>query len=113
MSQIPAVRQGDLDLGQLRAFVAVAEHGSVTKASAQLHVAQPTLSRHVQRLERALQAPLFIRERNGVRLTAQGELMLTKARTVITLADDLTNTALFCKECMPPRSSSRRDQREG
>jgi DNA-binding transcriptional LysR family regulator len=83
----------NLNLGLLRAFVAVAAHGGFTKASAQLQVAQPTLSRHVQRLERVLQTRLFARVHQGVRLTAEGKILLAKAKRLLASADDLTATA--------------------
>ena len=41
-----------MDIRQLRAVVAVVDHGGVTRAAEELHVAQPSLSQTVQSLER-------------------------------------------------------------
>jgi LysR family transcriptional regulator, nitrogen assimilation regulatory protein len=50
-----------LELRSLHYFVRIAELGSITCASAHLHVAQPALTRHVQRLEDELDVTLFTR----------------------------------------------------
>ncbi len=48
-------------LQQLEYFVAAVDHGSFSAAAAALHVAQPSLSEQVRRLERRLGVVLFIR----------------------------------------------------
>ena len=50
-----------MELRSLHYFVRIAELGSITRASAHLHVAQPALTRHVQRLEDELDVTLFTR----------------------------------------------------
>src|SRR6185369_14555433 len=65
-----------MELRQLEYFVAVAREGSVTKAARQLYVAQPSLSRQIQKLEEELGAPLFDRSRRGMRLTSIGQTFL-------------------------------------
>ncbi len=72
-----------MDLRQLRYFVAVAAAGGFTRASAELGIAQPTLSLQIQRLEESLGVPLFERLGRGVRLTAAGELLLQHARELL------------------------------
>ena len=62
-----------MDWTQLRALVAVARHGSFSAAAAALKLTQPGVSRQVQKVERELGVPLFIRRRGGVTLTAAGE----------------------------------------
>ena len=57
-----------MDLKRLRTFVAVAEHGTVSKAAAVLNITQPALSRQIGALEYEFGFPLF--ERSGRRLTA-------------------------------------------
>jgi DNA-binding transcriptional LysR family regulator len=57
----------------LRYFVTVAETGNLSRAAAQLHVAQPALSRQVRDLERELGVPLLARHPKGVTPTLAGE----------------------------------------
>ena len=58
-----------MELRSLAYFVRIAELGSITRAAAHLRLAQPALTRHVQRLEEELGVALFTRANRGVRLT--------------------------------------------
>ena len=60
---------------QIRYFAAIADAGSFSAAAAQLHIAQPALSRQIATLERDLGTALFVRRPNGVVLTAAGEVL--------------------------------------
>jgi LysR family transcriptional regulator, nitrogen assimilation regulatory protein len=60
------------DLHQLKIFLKVAEVGSLGKASAQLRIAQPALSRQIKLLEEEAGTPLFTRQWRGMTLTAAG-----------------------------------------
>lgn len=73
----------ELDIRHLRVLVAVAEHGSVTKAAAALGQSQPSLSAQLGRIERHLGMRLFERARTGVVPTARGKTVLAKARLVL------------------------------
>jgi len=73
-----------MDLRHLRAFVAVAEEGAFTKAAMRLHLSQPPLSKQVRQLERELGTTLFARRREGIELTADGMLLLDRARAALT-----------------------------
>ncbi len=64
----------------LQYLLAVAEHGSYTKAAEVLHVSQPTLSQQIKQLEDSLQTLLIDRSGRTVRLTAVGEIYLSHAR---------------------------------
>ncbi len=64
----------------LQYLIAIAEHGSYTRAAEALHVSQPTLSQQIKHLEDSLQAPLLDRTGKGVRLTDAGEVYLFHAR---------------------------------
>jgi DNA-binding transcriptional LysR family regulator len=76
----------DLDPGQLRAFVAVVDHGHFGRAARSLALTQQALSKRVARLEAAL-GPLLERGRGGVTPTAAGERLLPLARQILDLAD--------------------------
>jgi DNA-binding transcriptional LysR family regulator len=73
----------NLTFPRLRAFLAVAEEQSFTRAAARLHVAQQALSTTVRRLERELGVRLFERSTRAVQLTAAGEAMLDSARRAL------------------------------
>ena len=72
-----------MELRSLHYFVRVAELGSITRAAAHLHLAQPALTRHVQRLEEELGVALFTRANRGVRLTEAGEKLLDSAIRIL------------------------------
>ena len=68
-----------MDLLQLRYFQAVARHQHVSRAAAELRVAQPALSRAIARLEAELGVPLFDRRGRRVRLNRFGAMFLARA----------------------------------
>jgi DNA-binding transcriptional LysR family regulator len=70
-----------MELRHLRYFLVVGELLSFTKASAQLRIAQPALSRRIQDLEDEIGVDLLKRSPRGVTLTAEGKLFLEKTRT--------------------------------
>jgi len=72
-----------MDLRQLRYFLAVVEHGSITRASRHLAVAQPALSLHVRAMEEALGTRLLDRSHTGVTATEAGALLALRARTLL------------------------------
>jgi Transcriptional regulator len=76
------------DLHRLRIFVAVARAGSFTRAAAQLHMAQPTVSQQIGALEDAVGAPLIERGPRRLRLTPAGEALLPYATRLALLADE-------------------------
>ena len=73
----------DLEVRQLRYFVAVAEELHFGRAAARLGMAQPPLSRAIRGLERQLGVTLLERTTRQVRLTAAGEVLLHDARTAL------------------------------
>src|SRR5580658_5358934 len=77
-----------MELRHLRYFLVVGELLSFTKASAQLRIAQPALSRRIQDLEDEIGVDLLKRSPRGVSLTAEGKLFLEKTRSLLKLADD-------------------------
>lgn len=79
----------DIDVWQLRSFVAVVEEGSFTDAAIDLGVSQTTVTRNVAALEAALGARLLHRTTRWVELTAAGERALRHARRVLDALSDL------------------------
>jgi len=61
-------------------LLAIAEHGSYTRAAEMLHVSQPTLSQQIKQLEETLHSLLIDRSGRNVRLTDAGEVFLHYAR---------------------------------
>lgn len=76
-----------MDLRVLRYFVAVADTGTVTGAAAQVHVAQPSLSRQLRQLQRELAIDLFRRDGGRLTLTRAGMDFLPIARELVVRAD--------------------------
>lgn len=72
-----------VNLMQVRAFVRVAQLGSVSKASEALFRAQSVVTRAISELEAQLDVPLFERHVNGMRLTEYGEKILPRALGVM------------------------------
>ncbi|MFF3951282.1 LysR family transcriptional regulator [Streptomyces sp. NPDC001902] len=73
----------DLEVRQLRYFVAVAEELHFGRAAARLGMAQPPLSRTIRDLEQQLDVTLFERTTRHVKLTVAGEVLLRDARTAL------------------------------
>ena len=72
-----------MDLRSIKYFVQIADLGSITRAAAQLGVAQPALSRHVRSIEDELGMQLLVRLPRGVRLTGAGRQFLDHCRRVM------------------------------
>nr|WP_229481812.1 LysR family transcriptional regulator [Mycolicibacterium mageritense] len=83
----------DLELRLVRYFTVVAEHLNFGRAAAELHLAQPSLSRQIQRLEHRLGVRLLDRTPQGSRLTEAGEAFLPQARALLQAARQAALTA--------------------
>jgi DNA-binding transcriptional LysR family regulator len=77
-----------LDPDLLKAFVAVADHLSFTRAAAMLNRTQSAVSMQIKRLEDRLQVELFHRTKANVALSAAGERLLGYARRILALHDE-------------------------
>ena len=76
-----------MEIGQLRAFVAVAEEGSFTRAADRLHLVQSSVSAAVLALERELGAKVLARGNRRSELTDAGRALLPEARHVLEAVD--------------------------
>jgi DNA-binding transcriptional LysR family regulator len=83
----------DLDLAQVRAFVAAAEDLHFGRAAGRLFLTQQALSKRIARLERELGVALFTRQARAVRLTEAGHRFLVPARRALAEADRAVEAA--------------------
>lgn len=72
-----------LTMRQMRMLLAIEEHKSVLKASRELNVAQPALSRSLSDLESVLELKLFNRSPRGMAPTAFGDALIRRLKTII------------------------------
>lgn len=79
----------NLDVTTLRSFVAVADHGGVTRAAGFLHLTQSAVSMQLKRLEEVLGLDLLDRSGRSIALTASGEQLLAYARRMVALNDEV------------------------
>ena len=70
-----------MDFDQLFYFQTVAKYKSFTKASEELNLSQPALSRSILRLEEEIGVPLFERKSRGVVLNQYGKVFLKVMQT--------------------------------
>src|SRR5438874_8676330 len=72
-----------MEIHQLAYFESVSRHLHFTRAAEELHVAQPSVSQQIRKLESELGAPLFHRMKRHVALTEAGKTFLPHARAVL------------------------------
>jgi LysR family tcuABC transcriptional regulator len=82
-----------VDLRQLRYFAQIVESGSLSKASRQLHIAQPALSQQVSKLEGEVGRPLLNRSSRGVAPTENGLALYHHARFMLRQLDQALSIA--------------------
>lgn len=78
-----------LDLDTVRTFLAVAERASFTRAAAELALSKSRVSLRVSELERELGVALLQRSTRAVRLTADGEQFIPRAKRLVAEADEV------------------------
>ena len=82
-----------MEFRDVRAFIAVAEEQSFTKAARRLGTSQPALSRQIWHLEQELGTTLFVRSDRKTDLTQEGRLLLGAAQSISTQVSEFQNTA--------------------
>ncbi|HEM6840225.1 TPA: LysR family transcriptional regulator [Providencia stuartii] len=86
-----------MDIRSLRYFVEVVQLNGFSRAAERLFVTQPAISRSIQKLEQELGYTLLVRENDGVRLTDEGEILLSHAKQILKQFNSM-NKALKEKE---------------
>lgn len=77
-----------MELRQLRYFVAIVDHGSLSRAARVLHIVQPALSQQLQQLEEELGASLLHRSSRGMQATDAGKLFYEHAQAILKQVSD-------------------------
>lgn len=77
-----------IDLRDLRYFEAIADLEHLGRAAQRLHRSPPALTKCIRRLEESVGAPLFERAGRGIRLTAAGRVLQTRAKSFDVAMDD-------------------------
>jgi molybdate transport repressor ModE-like protein len=78
-----------MEIRELRAFIAIAEEGSLSAAARRRHLSQSAMSQTVQSLERQLGVALLRRSSAGVTATEEGAILLREARALVAQFDRL------------------------
>lgn len=78
-----------MEIRELRSFLAVARHESMTRAAVELHVTQSALSKQMKSLEVELGCKLFERRSFGLSLTEEGRLLRERAEGLVSMADKI------------------------
>jgi LysR family transcriptional activator of nhaA len=81
-----------LNYHHLLYFWMVAKHGSITRASAELHLAHPTISGQIHRLEEVLNEKLFARSGRKLVLTESGRVAFRYADEIFALGQEFQDT---------------------
>lgn len=78
------------ELVQLEQLLAIAKYETLSKASEELLISQPALSRSMQRLEYELQVPLFTRQKNKITFNDNGKVALGYAKRILDDCNEMT-----------------------
>lgn len=76
-----------MELSQMRFFLEVAKNQHITKSAEKLHIAQPSLTQSMHRLEETLGVPLFLRKGRNIVLTEYGRFLEGKLAPIVAEID--------------------------
>jgi len=82
----------NLDVDQLKTFLAIADSGNFTRAAEEVNKTQSAVSMQMKRLEETIGRPIFARDGRGSRLTTDGERLVEFARRMVAMNDEAVNT---------------------
>ena len=72
-----------MDTKQIEYIIKIADEGSITRAAEKLFITQSALSQQLQKLEKELGAPLFVRNKSDWTLTPEGKVYVENAREML------------------------------
>ena len=78
-----------MEIKHLKTLMMVASTRSISKASNQLHLSQPSVTRIIQEIESIVGVPLFSRTKNGMVLTGAGKNFYTQATRIVSTLHDV------------------------
>jgi len=81
----------NIDVALLRTFIAVVDHGSITRASVHIHRTQSAISMQIQRLEGQIGQQIFDRSGRQLMLTYRGKALVAYSRRLLNLHDEAVN----------------------
>ena len=93
-----------MELRQLRYYVAIVDHGSLSRAATVLHVAQPALTQQLRQLEQELGAQLLHRSAQGVLCTDAGKVFYEHAQAILKQVGD-ARSAVTQSTTRPPATA--------
>jgi DNA-binding transcriptional LysR family regulator len=81
----------NLDIDQIKTFLAIADTGSFTRAADDVNKTQSAVSMQMRRLEDTLRVTLFVKDGRGMRLSRDGERLIEQARKIAHLNDAIVS----------------------
>ena len=87
-----------MDTRQMEYIIQISEERSITKAAEKLFITQSALNQQLQKLEKELGLPLFVRTRSDWHLTPAGEIYVNTARQILNLKKDAYSQIQDLKE---------------
>jgi len=82
-----------MTMDRFKVFAAAARYGRVTRASEELCITQPAVTKQLKALERDYSTNLYRRNGRGIELTEAGQVFLGKVKTILRNYDSLTHTS--------------------
>ncbi len=82
----------NLDIDQLKTFLAIADTGSFTRAADEVNKTQSAVSMQMKRLEESIGRSLFVRDGRGSRFSSDGERFVEQARKIVAMNDEIVAT---------------------
>lgn len=80
-----------MDIKNIHYLFALEEVGNVSVAASRLYISQPSLSQFLKKYEEYLGYPIFIRTKEGLKVTGEGKTFLNTARQIVQLEQDMRN----------------------
>lgn len=83
-----------IEIYLLEQLIALDDYGTLSEASKNIHLTQPTLTRSMQKLETEIGVPLFDRNNKKIQLNDNGKLVSEYARQIVSLENEMKDAVL-------------------